>query len=190
MGLPSHRVHITAATLLSESTQLFGHCLLPLSYKCHPEQPPGPSKMDRQLCTRPPCVVVSQRPHLQSIRTANTSNPVRESGARSQFLGANLQLSRKHWKTWRLSKPSVHYIEESPNTCSRMAEGMFSLWIFFWAHAVHARGSDGHQNVLSLISYSHIMEKGWKRGWSGATIHTDFPIFLPPTDFRCSGPSI
>ena len=29
---------------------------------------------------------------------------------------------------------------------------------FFWAHAVHARGSDSHQNVLSLISYSHILE--------------------------------
>ena len=30
---------------------------------------------------------------------------------------------------------------------------------FFLAHAVHARGSDGHQNVLSLISYSHIVRE-------------------------------
>ena len=36
-------------------------------------------------------------------------------------------------------------------------------WIFFWAHAVHARGSDGHQNVLSLISYSHMLENRWKQ---------------------------
>ena len=34
---------------------------------------------------------------------------------------------------------------------------------FFWAHAVHAQGSDGHQNVLSLISYSHILENRWKQ---------------------------
>ena len=34
---------------------------------------------------------------------------------------------------------------------------------FFWAHAVHARGSDGHQNVLPLISYSHILENRWKQ---------------------------
>ena len=30
---------------------------------------------------------------------------------------------------------------------------------FFLAHAVHARGSDGHQNVLSLISYSHVVRE-------------------------------
>ena len=30
--------------------------------------------------------------------------------------------------------------------------------IFFWAHAVRARGSDGHQNVLSLIGYSLMLE--------------------------------
>ena len=29
---------------------------------------------------------------------------------------------------------------------------------FFWAHAVRARGSDGHQNVLSLIGNSHMLE--------------------------------
>ena len=29
---------------------------------------------------------------------------------------------------------------------------------FFCAHAVRARGSDGHQNVLSLIDYSHMLE--------------------------------
>ena len=38
-----------------------------------------------------------------------------------------------------------------------------SQCISFWAHAVHARGSDGHQNVLSLISYSHILENRWKQ---------------------------
>ena len=35
--------------------------------------------------------------------------------------------------------------------------------IIFWAHAVRARGSDGHQNVLSLVSYSHILENRWKQ---------------------------
>ena len=30
--------------------------------------------------------------------------------------------------------------------------------VFFCAHAVRARGSDGHQNVLSLIGYSHMLE--------------------------------
>ena len=30
--------------------------------------------------------------------------------------------------------------------------------IFFWAHAVRARSSDGHKNVLSLIGYSHLLE--------------------------------
>ena len=30
--------------------------------------------------------------------------------------------------------------------------------LFFGAHAVRARGSDGHQNVLSLIDYSHMLE--------------------------------
>ena len=30
--------------------------------------------------------------------------------------------------------------------------------LFFWAHAVRARSSDGHQNVLSLIGYSHMLE--------------------------------
>jgi len=34
-------------------------------------------------------------------------------------------------------------------------------WFFFWAHAVRARGSDGHQNVLSLIDYSHMLENRW-----------------------------
>ena len=34
---------------------------------------------------------------------------------------------------------------------------------FFWAHAVRARGSDGHQNVLSLISNSHMLENRWKQ---------------------------
>ena len=29
---------------------------------------------------------------------------------------------------------------------------------FFFAHAVRARSSDGHKNVLSLIGYSHILE--------------------------------
>ena len=41
--------------------------------------------------------------------------------------------------------------------------GWYPLSDFFWAHAVHARGSDGHQNVLSLISYSHILENRWKQ---------------------------
>ena len=30
---------------------------------------------------------------------------------------------------------------------------------FFSAHAVHARGSDGHQNVLWSISYSHVVRE-------------------------------
>ena len=30
---------------------------------------------------------------------------------------------------------------------------------FFLAHAVHARGSDGHQNVLWSISYSHVVRE-------------------------------
>ena len=30
---------------------------------------------------------------------------------------------------------------------------------FFFAHAVHARGSDGHQNVLWSISYSHVVRE-------------------------------
>ena len=30
--------------------------------------------------------------------------------------------------------------------------------IFFCAHAVLARSSDGHKNVLSLIGYSHLLE--------------------------------
>ena len=30
---------------------------------------------------------------------------------------------------------------------------------FFSAHAVHARGSDGHQKVLSLFSYSHVVRE-------------------------------
>ena len=34
---------------------------------------------------------------------------------------------------------------------------------FFWAHAVLARGSDGHQNVLYLIRYSHVLENRWKQ---------------------------
>ena len=29
---------------------------------------------------------------------------------------------------------------------------------FFCAHAVRARSSDGHKNVLSLIGYSHMLE--------------------------------
>ena len=29
---------------------------------------------------------------------------------------------------------------------------------FFLAHAVRARSSDGHKNVLSLIGYSHLLE--------------------------------
>ena len=37
------------------------------------------------------------------------------------------------------------------------------IFFVFWAHAVHARGSDGHQNVLSLISYSHILENRWSK---------------------------
>ena len=32
------------------------------------------------------------------------------------------------------------------------------MWKFFLAHAVRARGSDGHQNVLSQIGYSHMLE--------------------------------
>ena len=65
---------------------------------CHPEPPPGPSKMGGQLGNHPPCVAtgadhrgpVGRKPHLQSIRIANTANPVSKSGARSrwfQFLG-------------------------------------------------------------------------------------------------------
>ena len=34
---------------------------------------------------------------------------------------------------------------------------------FFWAHAVRARGSDGRQNVLSLIGYSHMLENRWEQ---------------------------
>ena len=30
---------------------------------------------------------------------------------------------------------------------------------FFFAHAVRARGSDGHQNVLFLLANSHMLEK-------------------------------
>ena len=33
---------------------------------------------------------------------------------------------------------------------------------FFWAHAVRARGSDGHQNVLFEIGNSHMLEKRWE----------------------------
>ena len=33
-----------------------------------------------------------------------------------------------------------------------------SCCLFFFAHAVRARGSDGHKNVLSLIGYSHMLE--------------------------------
>ena len=32
----------------------------------------------------------------------------------------------------------------------------------FCAHAVRARSSDGHKNVLSLIGYSHILENRWE----------------------------
>ena len=35
---------------------------------------------------------------------------------------------------------------------------------FFLAHAVHARGSDGHQNVLWSISYSHVVRERKKPG--------------------------
>ena len=34
--------------------------------------------------------------------------------------------------------------------------------LFFCAHAVRARSSDGHKNVLSLIGYSHLLENRWK----------------------------
>jgi len=32
------------------------------------------------------------------------------------------------------------------------------MWKFFLAHTVRAQGSDGHQNVLSQIGYSHMLE--------------------------------
>ena len=40
---------------------------------------------------------------------------------------------------------------------SQCVQVMFQA--FFLAHAVHARGSDGHQNVLSLINCSHIVRE-------------------------------
>ena len=39
----------------------------------------------------------------------------------------------------------------------KMSESMLEDF-FFGAHAVHAPGPDGHQNVLSLVSYSHMLE--------------------------------
>ena len=57
----------------------------------------------------------------------------------------------EQWRLWAMQCPNK-------NRKRRNAE-----WIFFWAHAVHARGSDGHQNVLSLISYSHMLENRWKQ---------------------------
>ena len=34
----------------------------------------------------------------------------------------------------------------------------YGVHAFFFAHAVRARSSDGHKNVLSLIGYSHMLE--------------------------------
>ena len=35
---------------------------------------------------------------------------------------------------------------------------MSTFWFFFCAHAVRARGSDGHTNVLFLKAYPHLLE--------------------------------
>ena len=49
--------------------------------------------------------------------------------------------------------------------CCRLFQevsGWSPVWrslCFFLAHAVHARGSDGHQNVLWSISYSHVVRE-------------------------------
>ena len=49
-------------------------------------------------------------------------------------------LARRACELWRLRQSAPHLA-------------------FFFAHAVRARGSDGHQNVLSLIGYSHMLER-------------------------------
>ena len=44
-------------------------------------------------------------------------------------------------------------------TMESLSDADWSEESFFLAHAVHARGSDGQQNVLWSISYSHVVRE-------------------------------
>ena len=59
--------------------------------------------------------------------------------------------------------------------------------LFFFAHAVYARGSEGHQNVLSLIGYSHILEKGESKSQVSSKIKQNKPNQKPKHQRKTPG---
>ena len=69
--------------------------------------------------------------------------------------------AQRMWRRFLASTPRFFSKGIPLWRCSQ--KKMSKVRIFFWAHAVRARGSDGHQNVLSLISYSHMLENRWKQ---------------------------
>ena len=54
--------------------------------------------------------------------------------------------------TWPETPPQTSLQHCAPPLC-------YNTLLLFLAHAVHARGSDGHQNVLWSISYSHVVRE-------------------------------
>ena len=68
---------------------------------------------------------------------------------------------QQHRKTMALVKPKGHLCQSQYASHKTVEETKEKF--FFWAHAVRARGSDGHQNVLSGIGCSHMLENRWEQ---------------------------
>ena len=73
-------------------------------------------------------------------------------------------ISLQHFSTTLFSNISTTLFSNISTTLfSNTSAILFSnTSLFFCAHAVRARSSDGHKNVLSLIGYSHILENRWE----------------------------